>query len=276
MNEEEVKKAFAKVKEDISFLTSELVALKQEIREFRTLSAPPILKPFCPLKIPTDTPTHPMENETNQQITPTDTSLYTPQEYQKPILSMRNEGVPTNQQTDQQTNQHSPISRGTSSFLPLNSFQAPVAGSLKFPSIDEQAFSPQNLPISQNQYHISNPSISGPNLINPSISNVSILLDSLDSIKKDLRLKFKRLTKQEIIVFSTIYSVEELGEASYSSIAKKLSLSESSIRDYTNKLIDKGIPILKEKLDNKRVVLHISPELRKIASLDTIIKLREI
>ena len=252
MNEEEVKRAFAKVKEDISFLTSEFVALRQEMSEFKsgqTSSNPSILKQFSPLKIPTDTPTHPMENETIQQINPTETSLYTPQDSQKHLLSTRSEGVPTNQQTDQQTNQHSPISRGTSTFLPINAFSVPT---------------------------ISLQGHSSSAMINPSINNVSLLLDSLDSIKKDLRLKFKRLTKQELLVFSTIYSVEESGEASYTSIARKLSLSESSIRDYTNKLIDKGIPVLKEKLDNKRVILHISPELRKIASLDTIIKLREI
>ena len=103
-------------------------------------------------------------------------------------------------------------------------------------------------------------------------------LDSLDNIKKALRTKFKRLTPQEMLVFSTLYNLEamQLKEISYKLIANNLNLSESSIRDYTNKLIKKGIPIKKNRLNNKTIVLSISPDLKRIATLPTIIKLREL
>lgn len=103
-------------------------------------------------------------------------------------------------------------------------------------------------------------------------------LDSLDNIKKALRTKFKRLTPQEMLVFSTIYNFEamQIEEVSYKLIANNLNLSESSIRDYVNRLIKKGIPIKKKRLNNKTIVLFISPDLKRIATLPTIMKLREL
>ncbi|MEM4330423.1 MAG: hypothetical protein QW273_00230 [Candidatus Pacearchaeota archaeon] len=107
---------------------------------------------------------------------------------------------------------------------------------------------------------------------------VKTLLDSLDSAKKEIRLKFKRLTNKEMQLFSTIYSLEEQGinEISYRLLANYLNLTESSIRDYTNKIIAKGIPLIKIKPDNKTVFLKISDDLKKVVSLQTILKLREI
>ncbi len=104
------------------------------------------------------------------------------------------------------------------------------------------------------------------------------ILDSLDNIKKEIRLKFKRLTPQEMQVFTELYSLEEqsIDEITYKLIANNLKLSESSIRDYLTKLIKKGIPILKIRQNNKKIVLKISPDLQKIATLSTILRLREI
>lgn len=103
------------------------------------------------------------------------------------------------------------------------------------------------------------------------------ILASLDNLKKEVRFKFKRLTSQEIQVFSLLYSLEDQGESvDYRLLSEKLNLSESSIRDYIGKIQKKGIPIIKEKLNNKRIILHISQDLRKIASLSTILKLREL
>jgi hypothetical protein len=104
------------------------------------------------------------------------------------------------------------------------------------------------------------------------------ILQSLDNIKKEIRKKFKRLTTQEMLVFSTLYTLEEQNTAdiTYKILAEKLSLSESSIRDYTNKLINKGIPIDKIRQNNKTITLKISQDLRKIATLNTIIQLRDL
>jgi DNA-binding MarR family transcriptional regulator len=110
-----------------------------------------------------------------------------------------------------------------------------------------------------------------------SIDNAVQILESLDNLKKELRLKFKRLTEQELLVFSTLYQFSEgEGHTDYKSLSEKLSLTESSIRDYIGRLIKKGIPIEKVKINNKTIHLSVSPNLKKIASLSTILQLRSI
>lgn len=109
------------------------------------------------------------------------------------------------------------------------------------------------------------------------IDKVSYLLNSLNEIKSDLKTKFKHLTKQEMLIFSTIYQLEEEHFlVDYPNLATKLGLTESSIRDYVQKLIKKGIPIQKSKENNKKITLSISPELKKIASLQAILSLKEL
>jgi len=114
--------------------------------------------------------------------------------------------------------------------------------------------------------------------IESDIQEATNILDSLDALKKQIRLKFKHVTQQEMLVFSTIYQLEEQAPntVSYKEIALKLGLSESSIRDYVQRMINKGIPIKKHKINNKKLILSISPDLKRIATLNTIIKLREL
>jgi biotin operon repressor len=114
--------------------------------------------------------------------------------------------------------------------------------------------------------------------VDQSITEASEILNNLDTLKKQIRLKFKQITNQEMLVFSTIYQLEEQSFTSidYQILSKKLELSQSSIRDYIQRLIDKGIPIHKTKQNNKKITLSIAPALKKIATLDTIMQLREI
>ena len=80
-----------------------------------------------------------------------------------------------------------------------------------------------------------------------------------------------------MLVFSILYQLEEEQKiVDYKTISKKLNLSESSIRDYIGRLINKKIPITKEKVGNKKVILHISKDLKQIATLSTLLKLREL
>ena len=109
------------------------------------------------------------------------------------------------------------------------------------------------------------------------IEKAAEVLNSLDSLKKDLRIQFKRLTEQEMLVFSTIYQLEDQNLiVDYSLLSQRTNLSESSIRDYIQKLIKKGIPIIKTKENNKRITLSINPNLKKMASLNTLKSLREL
>lgn len=109
------------------------------------------------------------------------------------------------------------------------------------------------------------------------LSYANEVISSLDHLKSDISSKFNSLTTQEITVFSALYSLEDeqTQEITYKLLANKLSLTESSIRDYINKLIQKGIPICKTKQNNKKILLSIDPSLKKIASLPTILALRE-
>jgi biotin operon repressor len=111
---------------------------------------------------------------------------------------------------------------------------------------------------------------------NEEFQDILEILDSLDNKKKEIRLKFKRLTDQEFLIFSTLYQLQDSMEVNYKILAEKLGLSESSIRDYVGKLIKKGVPLEKVKLNNKNIQLIIPEDFKKIASLSTILQLRNI
>ncbi|MEK6914355.1 MAG: hypothetical protein AABW83_01780 [Nanoarchaeota archaeon] len=232
--EENIKKAFDLVKNDINFLNNEILNIKLTINEINVninklilnlndqdniikgIKAVQHINPTVGLSVGYN-PTVPLEIEGLKM--------------QNLGISTRNVGVPTDRQTDRQTDTSTPI-------LTKNTHK----------NIDFD------------------------------IQEATKILNSLDSIKKDIRLKFKRLTTQEMLVFSTIYQLEDQGyqEITYKSISEILKLSESSIRDYTQRIINKGIPIKKDKINNKRLLLSISSNLRKIATLSTIISLREL
>ena len=67
-----------------------------------------------------------------------------------------------------------------------------------------------------------------------------------------------------MLIFNTLYSLDEgeTEEITYKIIANKINLSESSIRDYINKLIKKGIPVEKTRKNNKIIILNRSEERR--------------
>ena len=248
-----IKTAFLRVKNDISNLDSDVVLIKKEISEIKSMLTSlhellnnNILSSLSKESVgfyPTDTPTIQHINPTLDRYS-TDTPTV-PQEVKglkSPNIefSMRNEGVPTDRQTNQQTNRQTENTR----FLP-------------------------DLSIKSKDFDSS---------IESSILEAETALNSINSLKKDIKNSFKSLTQQEMVVFSTIYQLEEKDpqNTTYESIASKLNLSESSIRDYTLKLIKKGIPIKKIKVNNRKILLSISNELKKLTSLSTILQLREL
>ncbi|MEK6945711.1 MAG: hypothetical protein AABW63_02870 [Nanoarchaeota archaeon] len=242
---DEIREAFQKVKQDVSTLAYELDSLKNsladlnlklsglsgEVRELKSLNQDLISTSSKILQNTSFlTPADNSESKTVPAQNPADNDSFKALKPQNQAISTGNEGVPTdrqtNEQTDQQT-QNSPV-------FPLE---------------------PQKT----------------------TLKDASKILDSLDTLKKEIRLKFKRLTEKEILVFSTLYQLEEeQGYADYKAIAVRLNLTESSIRDYISKIISKGIPVDKTKLNNKNVHLNVSEGLKKIASLQTILKLREL
>ncbi|MFA5061197.1 MAG: hypothetical protein WC494_02690 [Candidatus Pacearchaeota archaeon] len=205
-----LKEAFNKIKEDIVLLNQNISFIKSEL-SIQAQKIDFLLKEYSNSDKPTDKPT---------QNTPLE-----PLKAQNNEFSTGNRGVPTDRQTNQQTDK------------------------------------PTQKPIDFHDF-----------------SRAGEILNSLDSIKKEIRLKFKRLTTQEMVVFSKLYTLEDenIPEITYRTLSLNLDLSESSIRDYINKLIKKGIPIQKIKLNNKTILLKISPDLRNIVTLSKIIQLREL
>ncbi len=222
-----VKEAFHKIKEDIFLLKQEMQDLQKGLKETRNyfIEMCGVLEQInkkISKKQEIEDSTHQQEKPTNQTFSSTQNKVFKPLNTQNNLISIGNEGVPTDRQTDRQTNRQTDI------------------------------------------------------LENP-IENAAEILDSLDGLKKEIRLKFKRLTDQEILVFSTLYQLdEEKGHTNYKTLSEKLNLTESSIRDYIGRLIKKGIPVEKNKINNKSIHLKISEKLKKIASLSTILQLRSI
>jgi hypothetical protein len=238
MNDDKLKEAFSQVKQDIFLLGNELHELKFEMTELK--SELRLVSQFID------------EIRTSQFANPTPIPTDNPT-YNKERTSTKD--IPTDNPT-----------------LPQET------GGLISPKLEVSTGNrgvptdrPTNKPTDQHIPFIVDK-------VQPSaLDRASEILTSLDNLKKEVRIKFKRLTSQEMQVFSILYGLEEQGiSVDYSIISQKMNLSESSIRDYIGKIQKKGIPILKEKLNNKRVILHISPDLKKIASLNTILQLREL
>jgi hypothetical protein len=254
-----IKEAFAKAKQDILSLQGQIESLKQDIQSLKDTMKESSLntsnqqtdRQTNTSNSPTQTPSdHPMY-QSNQQETsayqhiPTDRLPLKALKTSFNNVSIGNDGVPTDRQTNQQTDRHIG-NKGV--FLPSKGQELPM----KLPKLREED-------------EISH------------LEQVSNILSSLDSLKKELRIKFKRLSKQEMQVFSIIYDLENQGFiVDYSLLAEKLSLSESSIRDYIQKIIKKGIPIIKTKENNKKILLSIDKNLKELANLQTILALREL
>ena len=97
-------------------------------------------------------------------------------------------------------------------------------------------------------------------------------------LKRDLKTSISKLTDQEFLVFSTIYQLEQdnsfNGFIDYPLLSDKLKLTESSIRDYILRIIKKGIPLNKKKVNNKKIVLSIPTSFKQIATLSSILTFR--
>lgn len=224
-----IKDAFSKVKKDISDLRDQLIFLTEELIELkRTLNNSPNTPTQEPLN-PTLLPQNPTHSD-RYSDTPTHNLPLYGLKAQDSNVSIGNRGVPTDRQTDQQTNRH----------------------------------------ILQAQNPHTTTSLTSPQMA------VSDIISSIDHLKNDLRSKFKLLTKQEMLVFSTIYQLEEEQfTVDYTLLAQKLKLSESSARDYVFKIAKKAPLIEKIKENNKKISLKIPLDLKKIASLQAILSLSQ-
>ncbi len=237
---EQIKEAFFKVKQDIAFLKNEIFLLNKDLIETRKnlIEICELLKGYSSKKEEKTEPASKEEVPTHQEENLTVPMFNPTHNLPQNPLKPQNLGISTG-------NQGVPTDRQTDRQTDQHT--------------EESSYNKQNTPPEN------------------SIDNALQILESLDNLKKEIRLKFKRLTEQELLVFSILYqSSEGEGYTDYKNLSEKLNLTESSIRDYVGRLIKKGIPIEKVKINNKTIHLSISPNLKKIASLATILQLRNI
>ncbi|MEK6852913.1 MAG: winged helix-turn-helix domain-containing protein, partial [Nanoarchaeota archaeon] len=101
--------------------------------------------------------------------------------------------------------------------------------------------------------------------------------EDIEMAKTELGEVFNTFTKQEFLIFFALYQLEEelKRPINYREIAVRIKLSGSTVRDHIKNLIDKKAPILKRRVDNKQVFLSITPEFRRLETLENLIKFRE-
>ena len=171
--------------------------------------------------------------------------------------STGNEGVPTDRQTDRPTS---------------NRFSSLVDETFS-PAYPWQAQNPTQTPTDVQQ---TDTKLQHSNTYsNTSFQDAKELTELVNTLKNDLKSKFRSLTNQEFHIFTMLFTVDKSQKSvTYRDLAVKLSLSESSIRDYIQKIIKKGIPIEKEKLNNKVTILKIPEEIRNLSTLDNLLRIR--
>ncbi len=263
-----IKNSFSKVKRDIDELKQEISNIEFKIAKNNNqmLEMCKIIKDINKKIVDLAEKQDSTQKHINQTLSThisTHRDLFKALKHQNLGISTRNEGASTDRQTDRQTHRQTQKTPQN----PRNKrFQRPIKQ-------ENQSYIHQKNQITMDEpENQENKKKEG-----DSVKNAADILDSLDNIKKEIRHKFKRLTDQEFSIFSSIYQLdEEKGYTTYKTLAQRLNLSESSIRDYVRRVINKGIPLEKTKINNKSIRLSISSNLKKIAKLPTIMKLRDI
>lgn len=287
---DQIKEAFTKVKEDMNSLKSDLSSIKNELNEVQN-SILSLFSAIDSLKLINNPNQKPIYNQNNtdrqtvrhfdtyktpekDQITQTDRQLRHLEDYIKQKLPINKTDIQTqndNYPSDRHINK-TIISSQTDTSTHILPFQASKVQNIGF-STGNKGVSTDRQTIRQTDTSTGNEGVIG----QKKLFNASSVLSQLDDLKKEIYFKIKKLTGQEMLVLSSIYQYEDQGHlVDYAFLAKNLNLTQSSIRDYVQRISLKGIPLDKEKINNKRIILHIPQELRKLATLNTLMELRDL
>ena len=100
--------------------------------------------------------------------------------------------------------------------------------------------------------------------------------DTDDPITKDIKNKFRSLTEREFAVFMVIYQLEEELNypITYADVARKLSLSRSSVRDHIGELLLKNAPLVKTVSGDRKVSLSIKKDFRDLNLVSKLLSFR--
>lgn len=94
------------------------------------------------------------------------------------------------------------------------------------------------------------------------------------NIKNEIESFFINLTKQEFILFLTIYQLDDEKKAvSYNLLSQYLNLSPGCIRTHITNLLRKKAPIIKTKINNKLTLLGITKEFKDLGLKQKLINL---
>jgi len=92
-----------------------------------------------------------------------------------------------------------------------------------------------------------------------------------------LENKFRSLTDMEFSVFMAIYHLEEeFGKVTYGDIANKFNLTEATVRNHITNLMNKEIPIDKERTFNQKTFLYIKKNFRELNMASQLLELRQL
>lgn len=100
--------------------------------------------------------------------------------------------------------------------------------------------------------------------------------DNTKPLRSLIENKFRSLTEREFSVFMAIYQLEEeIRTVTYQDIANKLNISGSNLRGHVSSLINKGIPVGKERLFNGKAIFFIKKEFRDLNIVADLIEIRQ-
>lgn len=243
MTDKRVKEAFSKIKQEMEELKEEIFSIKQE---FASLSNS--LKAFLD------------QNSPNKLIRSAEECAEVPKNVPNFVPRFKN------------------VSFGTSEDLKEQEIQNIKEISLKDTfSIGNKGVSALRQQIGNTSAHLDVQNKEAKEALAETGVSSKALQENIEKLKHTLRGIFKTLTKQEFFVFALLYQLEdELGRSvSYFELAERANLSPNSLRDYMSKLISKKVPIIKEKTNNRQILLKIAPELRNIETLENLMKIVE-
>ncbi|MBT3394854.1 hypothetical protein HOA59_01505 [archaeon] len=114
-----------------------------------------------------------------------------------------------------------------------------------------------------------NQSLNNHSTVNHSLSDQSL---NIQSLRKDIESRFVTLTNKEFLVFLTVYQLEEDLERgiTYYDLSSKIGLTAGCIRGYVSAILRKGLPLIKRKINNRTITLHIESEFRKLDAKETL------
>ena len=114
------------------------------------------------------------------------------------------------------------------------------------------------------------------NTLKKGVFDASGIQEALQEVDQVIAHKVQSLTDREFSVFAAIVENEaEALESTYTSLADRLGLSESTVRGVANRILTKGLPVVKSRFLHKKASLALSHDLKEVYTLKKLLFLRQ-